>query len=61
MPAPIAGAFVAGQTHVHWGANHESDLAGYRLYRGASPGFVPGPASLVSAQPDTGSPTTRRS
>src|SRR5262249_8751904 len=39
---------------LHWGENHEVDLAGYRLYRGASSGFLPGPGNLVVAQPDTG-------
>jgi hypothetical protein len=53
-PAPFNGAYQAGATHLHWGENHESDLAGYRLYRGSSSGFVPGPGNLVSAQPDTG-------
>jgi len=54
MPAPFTGAYAAGATHLHWGANSEPDLAGYRLYRGSSPGFVPGPGNLVVDQPDTG-------
>src|SRR5262249_12217831 len=54
MPAPFTGAYAGGGTHLHWGANSESDLAGYRLHRGSSPGFVPGPGNLVSEQPDTG-------
>ena len=54
VPAPFTGAYVAGATHLHWGENHEADLVGYRLYRGASSGFVPGPGNLVSAQTDTG-------
>jgi hypothetical protein len=53
-PAPFLAAFAAGVTHLHWGANSEEDLFGYRLYRGSSSGFVPGPGNLVSAQPDTG-------
>jgi hypothetical protein len=53
-PTPFTGAYSAGATHLHWGANHEADLAGYRLYRGSSAGFVPGPDNLVSAQSDTG-------
>jgi hypothetical protein len=53
-PAPFTGAYAAGATHLHWGANAEPDLAGYRLYRGANAGFVPGPASLVAEPPDTG-------
>ncbi|HTM57623.1 MAG TPA: T9SS type A sorting domain-containing protein [Candidatus Udaeobacter sp.] len=54
VPAPFTGAYVAGATHLHWGRNHETDLVGYRLYRGSSSGFVPGPGNLISAQPDTG-------
>jgi hypothetical protein len=53
-PAPFTAAYGGGATHLHWGANAESDLFGYRLYRGSSAGFVPGPANLASAQPDTG-------
>jgi hypothetical protein len=47
-PAPFAGTWVSGSgTFINWGANAESDLAGYRLYRGDIPGFTPSPASLV--------------
>jgi hypothetical protein len=53
-PVPFTGQYVAGTTHLHWNPNTEADLAGYRLYRGASPGFVPAPANLVSAPSDTG-------
>ncbi|HTM57301.1 MAG TPA: T9SS type A sorting domain-containing protein [Candidatus Udaeobacter sp.] len=53
-PAPFTGAYVAGATRLHWGENTEHDLAGYRLYRGNSAGFVPSPANLVVAQADTG-------
>ena len=53
-PAPFTGNFSAGATHLHWGENREPDLAGYRLYRGSSAGFVPGPGNLIAAKPDTG-------
>jgi FlgD Ig-like domain len=53
-PAPFTGAYASGATNLHWGANAETDLAVYRLYRGSGPGFVPGPGNLVVAQPDTG-------
>jgi hypothetical protein len=53
-PAPFSANFAAGVTHLHWGENREPDLAGYRLYRGSSAGFVPGPGNLLVAQPDTG-------
>ena len=53
-PAPFTGQYSAGTTQLHWNRNAEADLAGYRLYRGASAGFLPGPGSLVAALPDTG-------
>jgi hypothetical protein len=53
-PAPFTGQYASGSTHLHWDPNTESDLAGYRLYRGTSSGFVPGPGNRVAAQPDTG-------
>ena len=53
-PAPFTGAYSAGATQLHWGVNAEPDLAGYRLYRGSSAGFTPGPGNLIAAQPDTG-------
>ncbi|MCC6349545.1 MAG: T9SS type A sorting domain-containing protein [Candidatus Eisenbacteria bacterium] len=53
-PAPFTGEYAAGSATLHWGRNAEADLAGYRLYRGTVPGFVPGPANLVSALADTG-------
>ena len=53
-PAPVAAAYSAGATHLHWGANVEPDFALYRVYRGGSAGFVPGPGNLVTTQPDTG-------
>ncbi len=53
-PAPFTGQYGAGSAHLHWDPNAESDLAGYRLYRGTTPGFTPGPGSLVATPPDTG-------
>jgi hypothetical protein len=53
-PAPFTGQYQPGATALHWNPNHEADLAGYRLYRGSSAAFVPGPANLVAALPDTG-------
>jgi hypothetical protein len=53
-PAPFTANYSTGATHLHWGKNSEPDLADYRLYRGSSAGFVPGPGNLVAAQPDTG-------
>jgi hypothetical protein len=53
-PAPFFGTFAAGSAQLHWNPNVEPDLAGYRLYRGTTPGFVPGPGNLIAAPPDTG-------
>jgi hypothetical protein len=53
-PAPFTAAYSGGVTHLHWGANPEADFAEYRLHRGGSEGFVPGPANLLTVQPDTG-------
>ncbi|HET7226744.1 MAG TPA: hypothetical protein VFK69_13630 [Candidatus Eisenbacteria bacterium] len=53
-PAPFTGAYSAGATHLHWGANSETDLAGYRVYRGSSSSFIPGPADLIASPADTG-------
>jgi len=53
-PAPFTGQYAAGAATLHWNPNAETDLAGYRLYRGSSVSFVPGPGNLVAALPDTG-------
>jgi hypothetical protein len=53
-PAPFTGEYAAGTATLHWAASAAADLAEYRLYRGNSADFVPGPANLVAAQPDTG-------
>ncbi len=53
-PAPLTGFYSAGTTRLAWYPNREADLVGYRLYRGSSTSFVPGPGNLVSALPDTG-------
>jgi hypothetical protein len=53
-PAPFTGEFSAGTMRLHWNPNTEPDLGGYRLYRGATADFVPGPGTLVASLPDTG-------
>lgn len=53
-PAPFTAQYAGGTASLHWNPNHEADFAGYRLYRGTSAAFSPGPANLVTAQPDTG-------
>ena len=53
-PAPFTAAYVGGATNLHWGANLELDLWYYRVYRGTSAGFVPGPSNLIATRSDTG-------
>jgi hypothetical protein len=53
-PAPVALTYSGGVAQLHWGRNLESDLANYRVYRGTSAAFVPGPSSLIGSPPDTG-------
>ncbi len=48
-PATFVGRYAAGSTTLEWSPNAESDLAGYRLYRGYEPAFAPGPGNLVAA------------
>jgi len=52
-PAPFAASYAAGVTNLHWSPPAAPDLAGYRLYRGSSSGFVPGPGNLIGTPPDT--------
>ena len=47
-PAPFTANFVPPNgTFLAWGANSESDLAGYRLYRGGGLNFTPTPANRI--------------
>ena len=39
-------------SRVHWFSNHETDLDVYRVYRGSTPGFIAGPATLIAVIPD---------
>jgi hypothetical protein len=52
-PAPIAGAYGGGTTVLHWAANHEADLANYRVYRGSSLTFTPSAGNRVGSPLDT--------
>jgi len=53
-PAPFVAAYLSGGTHLHWGVSPASDFETFRLYRGTSADFVPGPGTLVTATTDTG-------
>jgi len=52
-PAPFAGTYTSGSTAMHWRPDDVPDLAGYRLYRGTSASFVPGPSSFIASTSDT--------
>jgi len=53
-PTPFTGEYASGTARLHWAESPDADLAGYRLHRGGTVDFVPGPSNLVAAQPDTG-------
>ena len=48
-PTMLTGAYSGGQTNLDWAANTENDLDGYRVYRGNSAGFIPGPGNLIAS------------
>lgn len=54
MPVPFTAQYLGGTTKLHWNPNTETDLSGYRLYRGGSLGFPTDGVHFVTAQPDTG-------
>jgi hypothetical protein len=53
-PAPFTAAYASGATHLHWGANSEVDLWYYKIHRGSSADFTPGPLNLIATRSDTG-------
>ena len=54
QPAPFVAVYAPDQVALHWGPNHEGDLAGYQLHRGNSAGFVPGAGNRIATLSDTG-------
>lgn len=52
-PGGLWGDYADGMTMLRWNAGDEPDVAGYRIYRGVSAGFVPGPQSFVAATAET--------
>lgn len=53
-PATFVASYSGGGTSLHWSPSRAPDVSMYRLHRGTSLDFVPGPANLVVAKPDTG-------
>jgi hypothetical protein len=53
-PSPFTAAFVAGDTHLHWGVSAASDFGTFKLYRGSSADFVPAAGNMIAATTDTG-------
>jgi hypothetical protein len=53
-PAPFTGAFSGASAYLQWGASPASDFVAFRLYRGTTPGFVPGAGNLVATTPSGG-------
>jgi hypothetical protein len=47
-PAPFNGTYSSGSSALSWGASPESDVVGYKLYRGLTSGFLPGPSGFVT-------------
>ena len=47
-PAPFTGSTAGGITRLRWSAGREGDLAGYRIYRGASIDFAPTAATRLA-------------
>jgi len=52
-PPGFAGTYGGNLVSLRWNSSGALDLSGYRLYRGASSGFAPGPGFLIASEPDT--------
>ncbi len=52
-PSPFAGTFAPGGSQLHWSPNAEPDVVFYRLYRGTTSSFTPGPSTFVGEPSDT--------
>ncbi|HYJ33295.1 MAG TPA: FlgD immunoglobulin-like domain containing protein [Candidatus Binatia bacterium] len=53
-PAQLAARWYSGTSVLSWAPNLETDLYGYRVYRGTASTFTPGPSNRVASPPDTG-------
>ena len=52
-PAPFIAEYSGAAVHLRWTASPAPDFAEFRLHRGRTAGFVPGPANLIMAGGDT--------
>lgn len=52
-PTPFVAVFAENSTVLHWLPSRAPDLSHYRLYRGSSAGFTPGPSNFVATLTDT--------
>ena len=54
VPQGIQGAYVmAGGIRIQWQRSQAADVAAYRVYRGATPGFVPSEVNRLASTADT--------
>ena len=53
QPSAFTAIIRSSGVSLQWASNREADLDGYRLYRGTTPNFVPGPGNLVTTMEDT--------
>jgi hypothetical protein len=53
VPSSFTGTTSGNATHLMWEPSPETDVAGYRLYRGSSAAFVPGPGNLLAMLAET--------
>lgn len=53
-PSPFTARYDGLSVALHWTPSRAADFKEYRVYRGPTVSFVPGPQYLVSATPDTG-------
>jgi hypothetical protein len=54
MPSPFTASYAPTSATLHWGSSPAPDFLEFRLYRGSTAQFVPGPSSLIAATRDTG-------
>jgi hypothetical protein len=53
-PSPFTGSYLGGTATLSWGASNAIDFSVFRLYRGTSSAFVPGPGNFIRTQTGTG-------